>query len=197
MQFTDGKTPVVKVATLRLDDIELTSQQQQVNIADVTVDGLWMQSRFDQHGLALVPLFIPNTTEPAPPATTSVQHTSTTKWQVKLAAFNLKNADINVHEQQLSEGIDWRVYPLMLQTGNIDSQLTTPLSYQMSLNISQNNATESGGNFSSEGSIDLSAKQATGKLTLSKLQLNQLQPYLVHYLNIELPKGEVSSSGDF
>ncbi|MDN5370268.1 MAG: hypothetical protein PWP74_1576 [Shewanella sp.] len=197
VQFTDGKTPVVKLATLRLNNIVLTSQQQQVNIADVTVDGLWMQSRFDQHGLALLPLFIPNTTEPAPPATTSVQHTSTPKWQVKLAAFNLKNADINVHEQQLSDGVDWRVYPLMLQTGNIDSQLTTPLSYQMSLDISQNNATESGGNFSSEGSIDLSAKQATGKLTLSKLQLNQLQPYLVHYLNIELPKGEISSSGDF
>lgn len=197
VQLTDGSTPVIKLPSLRVGEIALSSQPQQVNIADVTIEGLWLHSRFDKNGLALVPLFVPTATESQPAAASADQASSTPQWLVKLAAFHLKAADINVHEQQLSNGVDWRVYPLTVNTGGIDSQLSTPLSYQIALDVSQNHATDSGGNFSSEGTIDLASKQVSGKLTLSKLLLNQFQPYLTHYLNIELPKGQISSTGDF
>ncbi|MDF0533710.1 DUF748 domain-containing protein [Shewanella sp. A32] len=200
LQFADGDNPVIKLPKLNVGEITLTSEQQHVNVADVTVDGLWINSRFDQHGLALAPLFTPTSstkTEESAATAVNKEDASTSKWLIKLAAFNLKNADVNVHEQQISKGVDWRVYPLTVKTGSIDSELSAPLNYQISLDISQSNAKGSGGNFSSEGSINLASKQASGKLTLSNLLLSQFQPYLSHYLNIELPKGQVSSAGDF
>ncbi|KFZ38756.1 hypothetical protein HR45_04900 [Shewanella mangrovi] len=210
VQFADEANPVVKLPKLSVSGVSLSSASQQVAIASVAVDDLWLSSQFDQQGLSLAALFTPKTAAATDAAnatatdnaTTAATNTATEpaqtapQWQVKLSKFQLNKADINLREQQLTQGVDWRVYPLNIATGSIDSQLSAPLAYQVSLAVSQSGA-QSGGTLSSDGSIDIAAKQASGSLQLSDLLLPQFQPYLSQYLNIELPKGLLSTGGKF
>lgn len=212
LQLDDGDAAVIKLPSLAVTGVALNSQTQDVDIAQVAVDGLWLNSRFDQQGLALLPILQPKSDNAAATMATTANTSSVVSassanngaassasgaWLVKLEAFSLNNADINLREQQISQGVDWRVYPINLTTGSIDSALSAPLQYQLALDVSQQGDTDSKGHFNSHGSIDLTAKQVTGELQLRDLLLRQFQPYISQYLNIELPKGRLSSQGQF
>ncbi|MCH1923521.1 DUF748 domain-containing protein [Shewanella sp. C32] len=206
LQLDDGDAAVIKLPNLAVTGIALNSQTQQVDVAQITADDLWLNSRVDQQGLALLPLLIPQATTAQSNATdahgadisTAANNngSANSAWLVKLGAFSLNNADINLREQLASQGVDWRAYPINLTTGSLDSALSSPVEYQLALDVSQQGADPSG-HLNSRGSLDISAKQASGELQLTDLQLHQFQPYISQYLNVELPKGRLSSQGEF
>lgn len=222
VQFSADDKPVVKLPQLAVSDIQLNSDGQKVNIGAIAIDDLWLSSRFDQHGLSLANLFIPKAatatdthTAAATPAINSTaasngdeQGSATdTAWQLALAKLQLNNADINLREQQLTQGVDWRVFPLNIQLGAVDSNLSAPVTYQIGLDISQpkggNSPTSTtskvsaGGHLSSQGQLDIAAQHVSGELAVTDLMLSQLQPYLRQYLNITLPTGQVNTEGQF
>ncbi|MFQ6371116.1 DUF748 domain-containing protein [Shewanella sp. YIC-542] len=202
LQFTDGKTPVLTLPKLALESITLNGAQQRLAVQTLSLDGLWLNSRFDKQGLALAQLFTPKDAHDNAGNTdnASAENPPKASWHVALTQLQLHNADINLLEQQLTSGVNWRIHPLSITTGAIDSELSAPLDYQLSLAISSpatGAADNPRGHISSQGSIDLNAKQAQGQLTLDSLQLAQFQPYLQQYLNIELPEGQLSTGGEF
>lgn len=201
LQLDDGDAAVIKLPNLAVTGVALNSKTQQVDVAEIAADGLWLNSRVDQQGLALLPQLQPKVTDAGADNTAPNNAADTPPasqaWLVKLGAFKLNNADINLREQMVSQGVDWRVYPINLTTGSIDSSLSSPLQYQLALDVSQQGATASSGHFNSDGSINITNRQVTGQLQLSDLLLRQFQPYISQYLNVELPKGRLSSQGKF
>lgn len=122
------------------------------------------------------------------------------QWLLTIGKISLKQADLNLFEQQQSNGVHWRVYPLDITTGPVRSDLEGSINYQLQLALSSDTQTKpetSQGQFSSTGAIDAKAFTVNGELTLTELELQQFQPYLTPYLNMQLESGKLSTQGKF
>ncbi|BCV67032.1 hypothetical protein TUM17387_23910 [Shewanella carassii] len=122
------------------------------------------------------------------------------QWLLTIGKINLKQADLNLFEQQQSNGIHWRVYPLDITTGPVRSDLEGNIDYQLQLALSsdaQNPPETSQGQFTSIGALDAKALTIKGELALTELELQQFQPYLAPYLNMQFESGKLSTQGKF
>ncbi|PST65367.1 DUF748 domain-containing protein [Shewanella algae] len=122
------------------------------------------------------------------------------QWLLTIGKISLKQADLNLFEQQQSNGVHWRVYPLDITTGPVRSDLEGSIDYQLQLALGSDAQTQpetSQGLFSSTGAIDAKAFTVNGELTLTELELQQFQPYLTPYLNMQLESGKLSTQGKF
>ncbi|WP_335900395.1 DUF748 domain-containing protein [Shewanella algae] len=122
------------------------------------------------------------------------------QWLLSIGKISLKDTDLNLFEQQQSNGIHWRVYPLDITTGPVRSDLEGNIDYQLQLALSsdaQNPPETSQGLFHSSGALDAKAFTVNGELTLTELELQQFQPYLTPYLNMQLESGKLSTQGKF
>ncbi|WP_412501170.1 DUF748 domain-containing protein [Shewanella chilikensis] len=122
------------------------------------------------------------------------------QWLLTIGKISLKDTDLNLFEQQQSNGVHWRVYPLDITTGPVRSDFEGNINYQLQLALSsdaQNPPETSQGQFSSTGAIDAKAFTVNGELALTELELQQFQPYLAPYLNMQLESGKLSTQGKF
>ncbi|TWU67846.1 hypothetical protein AYI74_13025 [Shewanella algae] len=122
------------------------------------------------------------------------------QWLLTIGKISLKQADLNLFEQQQSNGVHWRVYPLDITTGPVRSDLEGSIDYQLQLALGSDAQTQpetSQGLFSSTGAINAKAFTVNGELTLTELELQQFQPYLTPYLNMQLESGKLSTQGKF
>ncbi|WP_413730378.1 MULTISPECIES: DUF748 domain-containing protein [unclassified Shewanella] len=122
------------------------------------------------------------------------------QWLLSIGKISLKDTDLNLFEQQQSNGVHWRVYPLDITTGPVRSDLEGNIDYQVQLALSsdaQKQPETSQGQFSSTGAIDANARTVNAELTLTELELQQFQPYLAPYLNMQLESGKLSTQGKF
>ncbi|WP_420789470.1 DUF748 domain-containing protein [Shewanella algae] len=240
--FSDQQQARVKLPLLALDNIRVDGNNQNVDIDELALQGLWADARLDKQGLDLQQLFMPatnakaqvepavaqpeaaNETEALNKATAkekaTVQDKATAQekatahtaaepnkaqeqdkqWLLTIGKISLKQADLNLFEQQQSNGVHWRVYPLDITTGPVRSDLEGSIDYQLQLALSSDAQTQpetSQGQFSSTGAIDARAFTVNGELTLTELELQQFQPYLTPYLNMQLESGKLSTQGKF
>ncbi|MCE9787120.1 DUF748 domain-containing protein [Shewanella chilikensis] len=122
------------------------------------------------------------------------------QWLLSIGKISLKDTDLNLFEQQQSNGVHWRVYPLDITTGPVRSDLEGNIDYQVQLALSsapQTKPETSQGQFSSTGTVDAQAFSVDGELALTELELQQFQPYLAPYLNMQLESGKLSTQGRF
>ncbi|WP_412522482.1 DUF748 domain-containing protein [Shewanella algae] len=247
--FSDQQQARVKLPLLALDNIRVDGDNQNVDIDELALQGLWADARLDKQGLDLQQLFMPATNakpddtaakaqvEPAlaqPEAADATEalnkatakekatvqdkataqekataHTAAEpnkaqeqdkQWLLTIGKISLKQADLNLFEQQQSNGVHWRVYPLDITTGPVRSDLEGSIDYQLQLALSSDAQTQpetSQGQFSATGAIDAKAFTVNGELTLTELELQQFQPYLTPYLNMQLESGKLSTQGKF
>ncbi|MBO2701095.1 DUF748 domain-containing protein [Shewanella algae] len=235
--FSDQQQARVKLPLLALDNIRVDGDNQNVDIDELALQGLWADARLDKQGLDLQQLFMPATnakpddtaakaqvepalaqpeaadeTEALNKATAKEKATAHTaaepnkaqeqekQWLLTIGKISLKQADLNLFEQQQSDGVHWRVYPLDITTGPVRSDLEGSIDYQLQLALSSDAQTQpetSQGQFSSTGAIDAKAFTVNGELTLTELELQQFQPYLTPYLNMQLESGKLSTQGKF
>ncbi|WP_345846171.1 DUF748 domain-containing protein [Shewanella algae] len=235
--FSDQQQARVKLPLLALDNIRVDGDNQNVDIDELALQGLWADARLDKQGLDLQQLFMPATnakpddtaakaqvepalaqpeaadeTEALNKATAQGKATAHTaaepnkaqeqekQWLLTIGKISLKQADLNLFEQQQSDGVHWRVYPLDITTGPVRSDLEGSIDYQLQLALSSDAQTQpetSQGQFSSTGAIDAKAFTVNGELTLTELELQQFQPYLTPYLNMQLESGKLSTQGKF
>ncbi|MBO2679675.1 DUF748 domain-containing protein [Shewanella algae] len=235
--FSDQQQARVKLPLLALDNIRVDGDNQNVDIDELALQGLWADARLDKQGLDLQQLFMPATnakpddtaaeaqvepalaqpeaadeTEALNKATAKEKATAHTaaepnkaqeqekQWLLTIGKISLKQADLNLFEQQQSDGVHWRVYSLDITTGPVRSDLEGSIDYQLQLALSSDAQTQpktSQGQFSSTGAIDAKAFTVNGELTLTELELQQFQPYLTPYLNMQLESGKLSTQGKF
>jgi len=224
--ISDKESPRVKLAELRVGDINLDTKTQQVNVANFSLEQPWISAQTDESGVDLVSIFTPkgfdekvsqaaSSTPSAVPntgnsASVDAKQSDKAAWRVVLQTFALNDADILVREGMVSNGVIWRVFPLNLTTGVIDSTLTTPIDYTIDMKLggslaqsstSSLSATSSiatpASSISSKGAILANEQAVSGTIDISQFGLSQLQPYVGQYLNLALENGSADLSGSF
>jgi len=239
----DKETARVKLAELRLSDINLDTKTQQVDVANFSLEQPWIRAQIDKSGVDLVSMFTPKgLDEKAPqaakssPSTTAATETSPTSsnssassapntgssasvaptpsdkvaWRVILQKFALNDGDVLVQEGMVSDGVNWRVFPLNVSTGVVDSTMTTPIDYAIDMKLGGSLAQSSpsslsdtssiappASSISSKGTILANEQAVSGTIDVSQFGLSQLQPYVEQYLNLALEDGSAALSGTF
>lgn len=210
LAFSDQQAEKIKLPSLVIDKIGLSSDSQTVTVADITMQGLWTDAALKHDGLDLATLFSPQQShsqvnEPSQPKT-KIEKADNSKeainqpWLVTLNQFEMTGSDFNLKEDVYSPGVHWRVHPMSLKTGQIRSDLVNPIDYNITAAVSsgtQQQPEQPRGTISTQGSIDTDSLFIDGNLDVNALDLTQIQPYLTPYLNIKLTNGALSTQGDY
>ncbi len=205
LTFNDQQAEKVKLPSLVVNGIDLSSETQNIDIADITMQGLWADAVLQKNGLDLATLFTPKsnsqTTSQSEVSQTNTDETSTSQpWLVTLNQFAMSDSDFNLVEKMQSNGVHWRVFPMSLKTGTIQSDLQQSIDYDVALAISSSTKQKPEkprGEISTKGSVDVNQLLVDGNVAVQGLDLTQLQPYLTPYLNIKLTKGALSTQGQY
>ena len=192
----------IKLPRLAVQDIRLSSQTKDIDIAAIELQGLWLDAEFSEQGLDLQRLFRLKNQPAAKVEATAVEDNSDadSAWLVRLEQFSLSETDLNLKEQAQSSGVFWRVYPLSLVVGPVSSDLSAAVDYELSLGLSSSTAAPpqtARGEVTTRGSLDAKALSVQGEMAIDGLDLTQLQPYLTPYVNIDFSQGKLSSQGRY
>ncbi|BAJ01737.1 DUF748 domain-containing protein [Shewanella violacea] len=204
--FVHGQHQVLSLPRFSLNGISLNLADKKVKIASVETENLSLNASLTTDGLDIIPLFMPAGTSVQEPSSKSVQqdtasitqeeadqvtdeHASTSAWLAVIGSVTVKDYDINLAENRLTDNTPWRIFPFNLSTGEIRSDLKSPIEYRLDLAINHK------GTFQSSGSVDAKQETLKADITLSKFDLNQIQVYLVPYVNIDLKQGELNTKG--
>ncbi|WP_158134122.1 DUF748 domain-containing protein [Vibrio navarrensis] len=192
----------ITLPRLAVQDIRLSSQTKDIDIAAIELQGLWLDAEFSEQGLDLQRLFRLKNQPAAKVEATAVEDNSDadSAWLVRLEQLSISETDLNLKEQAQSSGVFWRVYPLSLVAGPVSSDLSAAVDYELSLGLSSSTAAPpqtARGEVTTRGSLDAKALSVQGEMAIEGLDLTQLQPYLTPYVNIDFSQGKLSSQGRY
>ena len=247
---------ILAIPAFAIHDISVNGAEQQVNIAEVSLNDIRVSGLFNETGLDLQRLFSPkglasstsqtstntNTDVPSgsqiegesaeqvgvsesPEANNSIHaetvlpaptgegmHTKTqtnnsstaltkeSTWQVALQKFAFNNGTIDMLERSVSDGTYYRVSHFNIESGEITTDYSKPISYTTSLEVSadtQSFSNTSKGTITSSGSLVIAEQAVTGKADIEQLVLNQFQQYVFPYANVTLEKGLLNLNVEF
>lgn len=206
ISFVDDQSPLISLPLLSLHGISLNLSEKQIKVASVETEKLSLNARLTTEGLDIVPLFMPVVTSAEEPSPESAQQETASSvpvkigqesedkqvdsaWSAVITSVTVKDYDLNLVENRLTDNTPWRIFPFNLSTGEIRSDLESPIEYRLDLAINNK------GTFQSSGSVDAKQETLKADITLSKFDLNQIQAYLVPYINIDLQQGELNTKG--
>jgi len=192
LNFTHLQQPLIKLPLLTITGISTDLATQQVNINDISTNGLLLNAKADKQGVDLATLFQPKSGGKDSGTETDVKLDSETvakPWLVKLGSFNLNNYDLRINESVVTAGTDWQIAPLNISTGPVSSELKQPIDFDIDFAVNHK------GKLSAKGQAQVDKQTVTSQFSLSKLQLAQFQPYLKDKLNIDIKSGNLSSQG--
>lgn len=213
--FTHEKRALLSLPLFAAENIALDLSHKQIQVSRIYSENFTLDSRISADGFDLIPLFKPHfvstqtvnqATKQTDENTTNSEHiTSSVKqrlpegdkpplkaeqtWSVIVDKVELKDFDIKVKDSLVSNDTLWQIAPLNLVTGEIYSDLRSPIQYQLDLSINRK------GQFEANGALDLKQQRINSKVQLTDFSLPQLQAYLSPYLNINLEQGELSVQG--
>ncbi|MCL1059149.1 DUF748 domain-containing protein [Shewanella gelidimarina] len=187
---------IASLPTFSVEGINLDLHAQTVTAERLRSQGLVVNTTLDQKGSNLQRLLQPKlaeisaATQQKSASNNPIDNTKASlPWTAVLNAIELENYQVNLNEKIVTQGTLWQISDIKLLTDKINADLSTPIDYQLSLNINQQ------GSLSSNGSIDIKQQKSVNQLALSKLGLSQFQNYLSPYLNIDVKKGQLSTQG--
>ncbi|GIU05631.1 ATPase [Shewanella sp. c952] len=196
LTLIDDKTTVASLPIFAIEGIEFDLHQQSVSAAKIRTQGLVVNTILNQKGSNLEKLFEPKlaaTPEPKQQQNDVIakadKEAQSLPWTAVLNAVDIENYQVNLTENILTQGTLWQISDLKLHTDKINADLSSPIDYQLSLDINQQ------GTLSADGSIDIKQQNVLSQLQLSNLGLNQFQDYLSPYINIDLKQGLLSTKG--
>ena len=197
---------ILAIPSFAVHDINVNGATQQVNIAKVALDDVRVSGLFDETGLNLQRLFTPksltaSTTQTSANANTNSQDLEQeTTWKVALQKFVFNNGTIDMLERSISDGTYYRVSRLGIESGEITTDLSKPISYTTSLQVSADTqafSNTSKGTLTSSGSLVIAEQTVKGKAAIEQLALNQFQQYISPYANVTLENGLFNLNVEF
>ncbi|GIU23782.1 ATPase [Shewanella colwelliana] len=191
---------ILALDSFALKGINFDLANKSVVVDALTTNNLTLNAHLDKTGVDLEQLFVPKQMQiknaQQPPAAdeppTQLATTPSAQpqpWHAILNQIKISDYKVNLTEQLLGGENLWKIGDISLSTGPIDAALTSPIDYQLALNVNQQGA------LTSQGSIDPATQQIDSQITMANLALAQFQPYLSPYLNIKLEDGLFSTQG--
>ncbi|MCZ8529104.1 DUF748 domain-containing protein [Alteromonas sp. PRIM-21] len=121
-------------------------------------------------------------------------------WKVALQKFAFNNGTIDMLERSVSDGTYYRISRLDIESGEITTDFTKPISYITSLQVSADTQAFSNiskGTLTSSGSLVIAEQTVKGKAAIEQLALNQFQQYISPYANVTLEEGLFNLNVEF
>ena len=130
----------------------------------------------------------------------STELTKESRWQVALQKFAFNNGTVDMLERSVSDGTYYRVSHFDIESGEITTDYSKPISYTTSLEVSadtQSFSNTSKGTITSSGSLVIAEQTVKGKAAVEQLILNQFQQYVSPYANVTLEQGLFNLNVEF
>ncbi|MBB1267993.1 DUF748 domain-containing protein [Shewanella sp. SR44-3] len=122
--------------------------------------------------------------------TASNATSSEPQWSVTLKSSQLKDYQVNLTEMSVSETATlWQFSDIAITSSAIDTGLSQPLDYQVSMTIND------GSVFESQGQLNLNAPSLDSQIALSNLKLVRLQPYVAPFIDLTIEDGTFGTQG--
>ncbi|RTR36571.1 DUF748 domain-containing protein [Shewanella canadensis] len=208
--FTHEDRPLVSLPLLALEGIELNLDDKEIVVNRLHTENLDLNASITSDGIDIVPLFIPSFMANSASETGSVkvnkaEHTGSedkesehsSLWSATLSEISVKDYALNIQESLLTENTPWRIAPINLTTGSIQSDFNSPIEYRLDLGINaqEDLGINAQGKLTSTGKVEVNQQHLNADLQLTGFSLKQLQPYLAPFINITVKNGELNSSG--
>ncbi|ACJ28567.1 ATPases involved in pili biogenesis, putative [Shewanella piezotolerans WP3] len=197
LTLIDDKITVASLPIFAIEGIEFDLNHQSISADKISSQGLVVNTTLNQKGSNLEKLFEPKLATTAEPkqqqddvVDNADKEAQSLPWTAVLNGVDIENYQVNLTEKIITQETLWRISDVKLHTGKINADLSSPIDYQLSLNINQQ------GSLSADGSIDIKQQNVLSQIQLSNLGLNQFQDYLSPYINIDLKQGLLSTEGN-
>ncbi|MGS0682794.1 DUF748 domain-containing protein [Shewanella sp. 125m-7] len=202
INFEYQNQSIIKLPVIALRGIEFNLKQRSVTAETLDTQGLVLNAKLNKNGINLATIFSPINATPNDASAVktnqdktviSANQAQTTKssWTAILKGIKLKDYQVNLSEQLVTQNTLWKIDNIELTTGAINADLASPIDYQLSLNVNQQ------GLFASSGHVDALKQLVNAKVSVTNFALPQIQNYLKPYVNIELKQGKFSTEGNF
>ena len=197
---------ILAIPSFAVHNINVNGATQQVNIAKVALDDVRVSGLFDETGLDLQRLFTPKSLTASATQTSADANANSqeleqeTTWKVALQKFAFNNGTIDILERSVSDGTYYRISRLDIESGEITTDFTKPISYTTSLQVSADTQAFSNtpkGTLTSSGSLVIAEQTVKGKAAIEQLALNQFQQYISPYANVTLEEGLFNLNVEF
>ncbi|WP_455678530.1 DUF748 domain-containing protein [Shewanella colwelliana] len=198
LNVSHQQASIVALDSFAFKGINFDLANKSVVVDTLTTNNLTLNAHLDKTGVDLVPLFMPKQMQKKhaqPPKDEPAAQLATTPsaqtqpWHATLSQIKISDYKVNLKEQLLGDENLWKIGDISLSTGPVDAALTSPIEYQLALNVNQQ------GTLTSQGAVDPATQKIDSQITMANLALTQFQPYLSLYLNINLEDGLFSTQG--
>jgi len=202
LQFTHNKRTLMTLPLLALEGIALNLDDKKIVVERLHSEHFDLNASITPDGIDIVPLFMPNfiASSASDTDSESINHDPllesgdkvsehSSLWSVTLGEISVRDYALNIQEGLLTDNTPWRIAPINLTTGSIQSDFNSPIEYSLDLSINAQ------GKLTSTGKVEVNQQHLNADLQLTGFALKQLQPYLAPYLNITVKNGEFNSSG--
>ncbi|PQJ84275.1 DUF748 domain-containing protein [Aliivibrio sifiae] len=197
LNFNAKDKSIVSLPNLSVNNIATNVENQTVNIASITSQGLNVSAKVDDKGADLVTLFTPTFISQESEAPKEKKEVTPTKpepesnspaWLVTLDGVEIKDYQLNVEEKVVTKKANqWQISPINLTTSQIVSDLSKPIDFDFFTSINGK------GDISVKGQADAKQQAVLANIDVKSLKLAQFQPYLATAVNTTLTKGEVNT----
>lgn len=197
LNFNANDKSIVSLPNLSVNNIATNVENQTVNIASITSQGLNVSAKVDDKGADLVTLFTPKflshesvtpkekkEVTPTEPGTEN----NSPAWLVTLDGVEIKNYQLNVEEKVVTKKANqWQISPINLTTSQIVSDLSKPIDFDFFTSVNGK------GDISVKGQADAKQQAVLANIDVKSLKLAQFQPYVATAVNATVTKGEVNT----
>lgn len=197
VNFNADDKSIVSLPNFSVNKIATNVENQTVNIASITSQGLNVSAKVDDKGADLVTLFTPKflSQESVPQKEVKEEASIEPKsennspaWLITLDEVDIKNYQLNVEEKVVTKKAhQWQISPINITTSQIVSDLSKPIDFDFFTSVNGK------GDISVKGQADAKQQAVLADIDVKSLKLAQFQPYLATAVNATLTKGEVST----
>ena len=197
LNFNASDKSIVSLPNFSVNNIATNVENQTVNIASITSQGLNVSAKIDDKGTDLVTLFTPKflSQESVAPKekkevtpTEPASENNSPAWLVTLDGVEIKDYQLNVEEKVVTKKANqWEISPINLTTSQIVSDLSKPIDFDFFTSVNGK------GDISVKGQADAKQQAVLADIDVKSLKLAQFQPYLATAVNATLTKGEVNT----
>lgn len=185
----------IAIGAIKLNNLEIDSQSKQINIASFETNQGEIALKVSPTGADLMTLLMPkNLTDLATDTTDSTIEQPTgepeSPWLVTLSKIDIAEYELHLGESIASENVIlWKMDKINIETGAIKSDLSIPLTYQISAQINQSSLLDSSGIF------NLETQSLEADFSYQNMYLPNLQPYIEPFVNITIEDGVFNTKG--
>jgi uncharacterized protein involved in outer membrane biogenesis len=171
---------VADFSSLNLNGIAFNTKDRHVDIKKTTLNKLNVNTkRYKNKKLNLEDLVVPKETE-------ATKNENAQEYTLLLGHVEVVDSALNFDDKALTRGAKSKIDKIYLNAYNVDSNKESWLKYNLSLRVN------SRGYLKSEGSLSHTPLKQKGTLTLQKISLKGLNPYLKEKAFINIDDGFLS-----